>query len=489
MNASEPDAVHGRVHLSAVDALAALRARSLSPVELLDAVIDRAQQVEPAVNAFAETLYEAARAEAIEAERRYAAGTQRPLEGLPLAVKEAHALAGHLVSEGLAQPLETAPAPRTALAVQRLRDAGAIVHARTTTSELCCMPMSHAVRWGVTRNPWDLRRAVGGSSGGSAAALAAGTTLIATGSDIGGSIRAPACLAGVVGYKPPYGRVPVEPPGNAERRLQHGPMARTVADAALLANAMSGPHPLDPRALPPAPPLPLEPPAPAGMRIAFCARPGDLPVARAIADRVTVTVAALADDGVEVEAIELDWRLDELKEAMWGYGDLSGAAAVLDRHEHGGAQLSPYAAECLRRSLAMADSVSAARRLELERKIRRTVESVFERFDALLLPTVGVASMDAGEDYFERPLEVDGIALEHFCDACLTPAFNIASSCPVLSVPAGFVAAERGGPRVPGMPSAGGLPTGVQVVGPPHDELAAFRVAAAIERRAPVGWA
>src|ERR1700753_1431455 len=132
-------------------------------------------------------MYEEARAQARRSERRWAAGTARPLEGLPVAAKESQALVGRVVTDGLERPLDPARAAKTTWALERLRAAGAIVHARTTTSELCCMPMSHAARWGETRNPWDLTKAVGGSSGGSAAALAAGTARLATDTHIGGA--------------------------------------------------------------------------------------------------------------------------------------------------------------------------------------------------------------------------------------------------------------------------------------------------------------
>jgi aspartyl-tRNA(Asn)/glutamyl-tRNA(Gln) amidotransferase subunit A len=287
-------------YLGATEALVAFAARALSPVELLETLIERAARVEPAVNAFAETMYEEARAEARRAERRWAAGTARPLEGLPVAAKESQALAGRVVTDGLIEPLDPEPAPSTAWAPARLRAAGAIVHARTTTSELCCMPMSHAARWGTTRNPWDLTKAVGGSSGGSAAALAAGDATLATGTDIGGSVRAPAALAGVVGYKPPHGRVPLEPPANAETWLHAGALARSVADVALMANAMAGPHPGDRCSLPAAPPLPAEFEPAAGMRVAFSSRPGDLPVEAAVAVNAERVAAALAAAGVEV---------------------------------------------------------------------------------------------------------------------------------------------------------------------------------------------
>jgi Asp-tRNA(Asn)/Glu-tRNA(Gln) amidotransferase A subunit family amidase len=472
------------VRLGAAEALAAFASRELSPVELLDTLIARAEEVEPAVNAFAETTFQRARERARESEARYLAGTERPLEGLPVAAKEAQPLAGRPLTEGLLDPLERGPAPRTAFALQRLRDAGAIIHARTTTSELCCMPMSHAVRWGVTRNPWDLSRAVGGSSGGSAAALAAGTAPLATGTDSGGSIRAPACLAGVVGYKPPRGRVPLEPPRNAKTWLHAGALARSVGDAALLANAMAGPHPEDERSLPAVLPLPLEPEAAAGMRVAFCPRPGDLPVANAVAANAERVAEALADAGVAVEPVELDWRLDEINEAMWGRGDTSRAATALAREREDPGQLSPYAIGCFERTLAAAAEVTPERRAELERTIAASVHDLLAGFDALLIPTMAVAAMDAGEDYVTRPLEVDGRPLDHFCDAALTLIFNIANACPVLTVPSGLAAVPDPGKTATGADSPG-VPTGIQIAAAPHQDVVAFRLAAAIERTAP----
>jgi Asp-tRNA(Asn)/Glu-tRNA(Gln) amidotransferase A subunit family amidase len=479
-----PDRSADLAYLGATEALVAFAARALSPVELLEALIERAVAVEPAVNAFAETMYEEARAQARRSERRWADGTARPLEGLAVAAKESQALAGHVVTGGLARPLDPAPAVATAWALERLRAAGAIVHARTTTSELCCMPMSHAARWGTTRNPWDLSKSVGGSSGGSAAALAAGTATLATGTDIGGSIRAPAALAGVVGYKPPHGRVPLEPPRNTDTWLHAGALARSVADVALMANAIAGPHPGDRASLPAVAPLPSVPESAAGMRVAFCARPGDLPVEAAVAANAERVAVALAGAGVEVSEIELDWRLEEINEAMWGRGDLAAARAALALEAERPRSLSPYAVDCFERSLAAAEEIPLERRVAVEGRLRESVHALFETYDAVIVPTMGVAAMDAGEDYAERPLLVDGQPLDHFCDAALTPIFNIASCCPVLTVPSGLAAVTEPGTTADGAPSPG-APTAVQVAGPPTGDATAFRLAAAIERVAP----
>lgn len=229
------------------------------------AVVERAERVEPDVNAFAEQMFEQALRAATVAEKQYApGGWPRPLEGLPIAAKEEQPLAGHPVTDGtLLRPPRAARG--TAIGLSRIQAAGGILHARTTTSEFCCMPLSHTRRWGTTRNPWNLQTAAGGSSGGSGAALAAGTAFLATGSDIGGSLRAPASFTGVVGFKPPHGRNPVLPPAELDTCYHHGPMARTVADCTLLQNVMAGE---DPRSR--LPPVRIEVGDVRGLRVACC---------------------------------------------------------------------------------------------------------------------------------------------------------------------------------------------------------------------------
>jgi Asp-tRNA(Asn)/Glu-tRNA(Gln) amidotransferase A subunit family amidase len=191
----------GLHYLSATDALRLFQSHELSPAELMEAVIARAEAVEPTVNAFAATFYDQALDAARAAADRYAAGTPAgPLDGLPVAVKEEAPIAGQVNSLG-SLPLRDVVATETAEFVRRVIDAGGIVHARTTTPEFSCAPFTWTKLWGVTRNPWNTAYSPGGSSGGSAAALAAGMTTLATGSDIGGSIRIPSSFCGVVGLR------------------------------------------------------------------------------------------------------------------------------------------------------------------------------------------------------------------------------------------------------------------------------------------------
>ncbi len=457
--------------LSATDALELFRARALSPVELLDALIARAEEVEPAIRAFSDELFDQARAQARAAARRYAHGGEppRPLEGLPVATKERQAITGHVVTHGVAvdgQP----PAEATDLVVQRVVDAGAIVHARTTTAEFCCLPVSHARRWGVTCNPWSPQWSAGGSSGGAAAALAAGTTPLALGTDIGGSIRAPAAFCGVVGFKPPYGRVPMDPPTNLDTWLHTGPMARTIADCALLQNVLAGPHSLDVASLRPALRIPAELGPVAGLRIGCVARPGDFPVAAEVAEQTIAVAGALADLGAIVEPVEVDWRLADVNTAMWGHfgGAVAELRAFAEAHPDA---LSPYTLAFVAKASEMAARTMPADGLRAAARVYAALGPVLERYDALIFPTMGAIGFEAGEDYVERPLVVDGRAVEHFADASLTPAFNICSRCAVLAVPSGR--------------ASNGVPTGVQIVGRTFDDVTVFRVGAAIEAARP----
>ena len=257
-------------YLTATEALRLFRSRELSPAELMAAVIARAEAVEPAINAFAETRYEQAMDQAREAEARYAGRGPEPgpLEGLPVAVKEEAPIEGQRNTLG-SVPLRDVVADHTAVFVQRIIDAGGIVHARSTTPEFSCAPFTWTKLWGVTRNPWNTAYSPGGSSGGSAAALAAGSATLATGSDIGGSIRIPASFCGVTGFKPPYGRVPELEIFNLDHYCHEGPLARNVADCALLQNVIAGPHWSDVASLRPKLEIPAQLEPVAGLRIAL----------------------------------------------------------------------------------------------------------------------------------------------------------------------------------------------------------------------------
>ncbi|GAA1559986.1 amidase [Kribbella lupini] len=461
-------------YLSATEALHLFRTRQLSPVELMQAIVDRASIVEPVVNAFAEQMFEQALLAARAAEQRYRSGGEPgPLEGLPVAAKEEQHLAGFPVTDGtLLRP--SYPAPQTALVLARIQEAGGIVHARTTTSEFCCLPMSHSRRWGVTRNPWNLETSVGGSSGGSAASLAAATTTLATGSDIGGSLRAPASFAGVVGYKPPHGRNPILPPAGLDPYFHHGPMAKTVADCALLQNVMAGEDPRDPDSHLASVAIPRDLEGVRGLTVAVSPAPGDFPVDPEIRANTEAVADALRSAGAVVAEIELGLQLDMIKRALGAHFGSALGTEILELDRLHPDVVTPYCLAFARDGVKVGSMMDTASGRALEQAVRDQLDEVFSQFDALIIPTVGATAFAAGEDYTETSLAVNGVALEHFSDASLTPAFNISSTHPVISVPSGW--------------AHNNVPTGVQVVAARYADVTAFRVASAIEQTVGAGF-
>ena len=445
-------------YLPATEALAMFRSRALSPVELLHAYQARAERLEPVLNAFSAQRDEAALAAARAAEQMYGrrGATVRALEGLPVALKNEHTLCGWVTTKGSwlqGNTPDTVNAPIT----QRLLDAGGVIHAQTNVPEYYMAGFTRSARHGVTRNPWNTAMTPGGSSGGSGAALAAGMTALASGSDIGGSIRMPASYCGVVGLKPSYGRVPVTPIGYALHTMNHiGPMARTVADCALMFNVVNGPHPLDPAAISPKLEAPLEYAPVRGMRIALSYDLDYCEVHDEVRAALQDVVDALRAQGAVVEQVTLGWD--------------SSAADAVD-HRLGYETGREFAIRILQNNLETSDyirhfcvlglQVTGEQYLASNATVGRMYDSlsaVMARYDALVCPTMaGIGSAAEGE--------LDSMALLR--KDAMTYPFNLLSRHPVLSVPSGI--------------ASNGVPTGVQVVGRPYDEGTVFRVGAAIE--------
>jgi aspartyl-tRNA(Asn)/glutamyl-tRNA(Gln) amidotransferase subunit A len=458
-------------YLSATGALALFRARELSPVELMTAVIERAEAVEPVVNAFAETFYEQAIAAARAAQERYAKGGRAPgpLAGIPVAVKEEAPIAGHRNTLG-SLPLRDEVADHTAVFAQRIIDAGGIVHARTTTPEFSCAPFTWSRLWGVTRNPWNTAYSPGGSSGGSAAALAAGTATLATGSDIGGSIRIPSAFCGVTGFKPPYGRVPEVEIFNLDHYCHEGPLARGVADCALLQNVIAGPHPSDVASIRPKLEIPAALDPVAGMRIAFSPDLGCYDVDAEVAANAVAAADRLRAAGVTVEEVTLPWDLAAINRAARIHFGMIFGPSLGDLYPAQAGELTSYA----RRFAEEAAQVSKddfVTGLKLEAGLYRPLGELLEEYDALICPTFAVPALPAEYDT-GQPVEINGRPHRDWLDALMTLPFNIASRCPVLSVPSGL--------------SRDGVPTGLSIVGRTYDDVTVFRVAAAHEEGS--GW-
>ncbi|WP_433360556.1 amidase [Streptosporangium sp. CA-115845] len=460
-------------YLSATEALRLFRSRELSPVELMTAVAERAEAVEPQVNALSERTFDEALLQAKQAERAYRDGSPRPLEGIPVATKDEQPIAGRLATDGsLAYADQVAEV--THPVIERVLAAGGIVHARTTTPEFCCAGFTHSRLWGITRNPWNLDYSPGGSSGGAGAALASGTATLATGSDIGGSIRLPAANTGTVGYKPPYGRVPAMPPFNLDHYCHDGPMARTVADCALLQNVIVGPHPHDVVSLRPAVRVPERLGDVTGLRIAYAPNLGDWEIEPEIAANTRAVAEALREAGAIVEEVEVGLRSADVTKAVFiHFGAIFGPMVGQVAAEHGDT-LNPYALDfAARAERAMGESGAFLHGLKLEAAIYAPIGELLDRYDALICPTTGATGLLAGEEYVDTKFSVNGVELDNYLEYALTPVFNIASRCPVLNVPSGR--------------ASNGMPTGVQIVGRSYDDATVFQVGAAVERVRP--WA
>lgn len=455
-------------YLPATDALRMFRSRELSPVEVLEALIARTEKVEPTINAFAATHFEAALDEARAAEGRYRDGTARPLEGLAVAVKEEAPIAGQPNTLG-SLALKDEVADHTAVFVQRILDAGGIVHARTTTPEFSCAAVTWTRLWGVTRNPWNPAFAPGGSSGGSGASLAAGTTTIATGSDIGGSIRIPAAFCGVVGFKPPYGRVPEVEVFNLDHYCHEGPLARTVADCALLENVIAGPHASDVASIRPKLEIPDPLPPIEGMRIALSPDLGCYEVDDDVLANTRAAADRLREAGAVVEEVSLPWNLDEiLRAARIHFGMIFGPS-IKELYETAGDDFTSYARRFVAEA-ATIDKDAFVEGLALEGKIYAPLGEILDRFDALICPTFAIPALPAEHDTGD-PVTVNGNRHEDWLDVMMTVPFNIASRCPVMSVPSGR--------------SRDGVPTGLSIVGPTYDDVTVFRIGAAFEQVQP----
>ncbi|MBF8290386.1 MAG: amidase [Chloroflexi bacterium] len=460
-------------HLPATEALRRFRARTLSPVELMTAIITRAEAVDGAVNALVVRHFERAMGQAREAEARYMGhGPEpRPLEGLPVGIKDEVPIEGDPCSGGSLVTKDDI-ADHSAPIAERILAAGGIVHARTATPEFSTAGFTHSRLWGVTVTPWNPGYSSGGSSGGSAAALASGTATLASGSDIGGSIRIPAAFCGVVGFKPPFGRVPVDPPFNLDQYCHDGPMARTVADAALLENVIAGPHRNDIVSLRPKVILPDHLEGIRGLRVGLSVNLGDYPIDPDVERETRAAAAALRDAGatvVEVDPGLSHLEVTELMLAHFGLLWADGLAKVVVAHPD---LVTPYLVALVRRGQEALSRVGAYGGLEREAAVQARILAVLETVDVMICPTTSVAGLPAGDDLADGPfISPAGRLHDYFFDWSLTPPFNIASRCPVLAVPSGM--------------SDAGVPTGLQIVGRTYDDETVFRVGAALERERP----
>lgn len=461
-------------YLPATEALARFRARKLSPVELMQSVIARAEATAKKVNAFTYTHFDEALAAARKAEAKYAKSGARigALEGLPVAIKDESFIKGKPTSFGSLIHKDFI-AEMTSPMNERVMKAGGIVHARSATPEFSCASVTHTRLWGVTRNPWNPKFTPGGSSGGAAASLASGTSAIATGSDIGGSIRIPASCAGVVGYKPPYGRNPDDPPFNLDPYCHTGPLARSVADAILLQNVMCGPSRTDIASLRPKLRLPMQYKPIKGWRIAYSLDLGFFNVDKDVVANTKAALDVFRSLGATVEEVDLGWTIDALKAGVAHLNHLFGnqMAGYARKHRK---LMTPYALDFAKHG-AKSTAADFLWSMEMAAKMYATLGPILEKYDVLICPTTALPAVRADFDPTLHELKINGKKVEVWpiIAWCMTTPFNTMSRCPVLSVPSGR--------------ATNGVPTGIQIVGRTYCDGDVFRAAMAYET-ALGGW-
>jgi amidase len=439
-------------------------AREHSAVEVLEAHLTRIDEVNPRVNAIVTLVPERALGEAAELDARAARGEPLGLlHGLPVAIKDLMDTAGIRTTYG--SPIFADHVPRRdALIVQRLRAAGAVVIGKTNTPEFGAGSHTFNEVFGPTRNPYDLGRSVGGSSGGAAAALAAGMVPIADGSDLGGSLRNPASFCNVVGLRPSPGRVASTRPGNAWDPMSLlGPMARSTDDAALLLAAISGADPRAPLSLDedPAPFASLVPRELAGARIAWSDDVDGLPIDPAVSAAMAATRERLEAAGATVVPVDLDLSgADQVFETFRAFEFFASHGPEVREHPE---LTKPEVVQDVGWGAALtADQLAEAGRLRTD--LFRRVGALIADYDALAMPTVQLPPFPVEWRY---PETVAGVEMEKYYTWMRSCTRISATNLPALSVPATF--------------TDDGLPVGLQLVGNHNEELRLLELTASIE--------
>ena len=448
--------------------VARIRKKEISPLEVMTAALERIEAANPALNAFVDLYPEKALTEARVVTERIASGANvGPLSGLPMGGKDLEDVAGMITSYG-SIPFRDNRALNDSIQVARLKAAGAIVVGKTNTPEFGFTGFTKNRLHGVTRNPWNPDRTPGGSSGGSAAAVAGGLVPFCTGSDAGGSIRIPASYSGCFGFKPTFGRIPLGPSSHVSLSAMTvlGPLTRSVRDAALYLDCTMGCHPADPYSLP-APATsyqacltePLKP-----LKIAYSPDLGYAVVQNSIAACTQSAAKVFEEMGHHVEVWSGGFPdTGEYWSAMIAADIVAQLGEVLDRER---AELSRTLVSVLEQTRHMTvEQLSGIQ--QVRARLNDHLEALFDEYDLLLTPTMPTEAFDAGGP---PPSEIEGRPIPLLGAVAFTYPFNF-SGHPAASVPAGLTPDK--------------LPAGLQIIAPRHRDDLVLQAAHAYEKAHP----
>jgi len=466
--------------LPATELAARIRRRDVSPVEVVGAYLKRIEARNGAVNAYTLVLAD----QAMEAARRSEAAVMSgqplgPLHGVPVGIKDLDDVAGVPTSMGSRAVPNRVPA-KSAVAVERMLAAGAIVLGKTNTPEFGHKGITDNLRFGPTSTPWAIGYNSGGSSGGSAAAVADGMAALAQGTDGGGSVRIPAAFSGTVGFKASFGRVPsvTRPDGFLwGHPLVHiGPLARTVGDAALMTSVIAGPHRRDPLSLPDtgvdylkAASSSLRAP-----RIAFAPRLGNFPVDPRVAQVIADAVATMRQQGWAVDEREVNFNVDHNDlAALWVRTIAVHYAAIAVHWKAEGTDLLAHADELTPQFLRMLTDYNSLTAVDhalddlLRTQVFDGIEDVFDDYDFIVSPTLATPPVKNGKDGNTiGPSEINGERVDPLIGWCMTYPINFTGH-PAISVPAGL--------------TPEGHPIGLQIIGRRHADESVLALAGMFE--------
>ncbi len=454
--------------LSATEIMARIRAGRLSPVEAVEASLERIAACNPVLNAVCTVAADQAREEARTAEqRRRSGGALPPLLGLPVGIKDITDTAGIRTTYGSALRRDHVPSGDAEI-VRRFKEAGAIVIGKTNTPEFAAGANTVNAVFGATRNPWNRELSAGGSTGGGAAALASGMIALASGTDLGGSLRVPAAFCGVVGLRPTPGLIPSLPATAPWDTLQvDGPMALTAEDLWLAVRALAGPSAAAPVSLP-ALPAAFDAPLDAKMprRAAYVADIAGVGIDDGVGAVCRQSVEALRRAGWQVDELALDLSAGrDVFITLRGAMMVSHMLPYLDRIE--------ALNDNLRGNIEYGLTVDARQIAEAQHRravLRRQVLDRLRDYPLILTPCAPIPPFPVTENY---PAAIAGKPMQTYID-WVAPTFLVSLlGMPAASVPAGLDSA--------------GLPVGLQIIAGPWREHAVLSAAAAVEHFCPIG--